>query len=254
MFYERHIEELDANLQPLLHDAFFFVNVGANDGILNDPIHPFIAKYGWRGIAIEPVPHVFEQLVANYRDLTGVVLERVAIADRPRPFWYVRPGSGSAEFAVQQIGSLKEEYVRDALLRLRMVPNVGPTYVGNTAPIQDGTDNQGPLVADGVEKFVEQLDVDCVPFNELMERHGVDHVDFLNIDAEGCDFEILQSIDFTRFAPGLLCIELAALSDQELAGLDEMINRFGYKPLQNLGIHSRIYQRVDLEASHERPV
>jgi FkbM family methyltransferase len=254
MFYERHIEELDANLQPLLHDEFFFVNVGANDGIMNDPIYPFIEKYGWRGIAIEPVPHVFEQLAANYRDLEGVALERVAIADRPRPFWYVRPGSGSAEFAVQQIGSLKEEYVRDSLLRLRMVPNVGPTYVGDTAPIHDDTDNQGPLVVDGVETFVEQLDVDCVPFNELMERHGVDHVDFLNIDAEGCDFEILQSIDFTRFAPVLLCIELAALSDQELAGLDEMINRFGYETLQNLGIHSRIYQRVDLEASRKPPV
>ncbi len=243
MFYQHHLRELDANLQPLLHEEFFFVNIGANDGILNDPIYPFVAKYGWLGIAVEPVPHVFAQLELNYRDLPGVVLEQVAVSDTTRPFWYVEQGSGSAEFAVQQIGSLKEEYVIDSLRRLRFVPNQGPVYGGDPPVATTETDHPEPLVAEGVESFVQRLDIECVPFNDLMARHDVDHIDFLNIDAEGCDFEILRSIDFERYGPRLLCIELAALSEGELKALSRLLDDHGYNSLQDFGIHSRIYTR-----------
>ena len=128
MYFQQHMRKLDKRLQPFLRPDFFFVNVGANDGVINDPIYPFIAKYGWRGIAVEPVPHVFERLRVNYRAFPDVVLEQVAISDQTRPIWFVRPGSGSAEYAVQQIGSLDAANVHERLTCLRQVPNQGPTY------------------------------------------------------------------------------------------------------------------------------
>jgi hypothetical protein len=33
-------------------------------------------------------------------------------------------------------------------------------------------------------------------------------IDFLNIDAEGHDFEVLESLDFNRYSPKVICIEL----------------------------------------------
>jgi FkbM family methyltransferase len=235
------MEALEARLKPFRHKDFFFVNVGANDGVMNDPIYPFIQKYGWRGIAVEPVPHVFAQLSANYRDLSQVILEQVAVAETPRPFWFVKPGSGSEEYAVQQVGSLREEYVYEALREMRKVPNAGPAYAGVSPAVAHDADTSGPIISDGVERFVERLDVECITFNDLMERHGVDHIDFLNIDAEGCDFEIFRSIDFERFRPEVLCIEVAALSETETADLNALLDAQDYIYLQHLGVFSHVY-------------
>lgn len=247
MFYGPNITKLGVRLRPYLHDNFFFVNVGANDGVMNDPIYPFVAKYGWRGIAIEPVPHVFAQLSANYRNLAGVTLEQVAIAESPRPFWFVRPGSGSEEFAVQQIGSLKKDYVYDSLRRLRFMPNPGPGYADVEPELVHTAHEGGPLVVEDVDTFVEEIEVECVAFNALMERHAVDHIDFLNIDAEGCDYEVLRSIDFDRFRPEVLCIEVTALSEDETKSLDRLLARHDYTYLQHVGIHSHVYARPPAE-------
>ena len=242
MYFQQHMRKLDKRLQPFLRPDFFFVNVGANDGVINDPIYPFIAKYGWRGIAVEPVPHVFERLRVNYRAFPDVVLEQVAISEQTRPIWFVRPGSGSAEYAVQQIGSLDAANVHERLTCLRQVPNQGPTYAeGLDAPLVHDTHFEEALVTPDVAEYVDRADVECISFNALMERHEVDHVDFLNIDTEGCDWEVLRSVDFDRYRPELLCVEVTALADGETDELNALIEDQEYAYLQHVGIHSRIY-------------
>jgi hypothetical protein len=42
-------------------------------------------------------------------------------------------------------------------------------------------------------------------------------IDFLNIDVEGHEFEILKCLDFDRFRPRCLCIEIHADGISELA-------------------------------------
>ena len=34
------------------------------------------------------------------------------------------------------------------------------------------------------------------------------HIDFLSVDAEGKDFEVIQSLDFHRYSPKFICIEI----------------------------------------------
>jgi len=60
-----------------------FVQVGANDGIKSDFLHERIVKYHWRGVLVEPIPHIFEQLKKNYADCDGLAFENVAIAEAP---------------------------------------------------------------------------------------------------------------------------------------------------------------------------
>src|SRR5215207_8561123 len=47
---------------------FYFVQIGANDGVMNDSLNPQIRKYGFRGCLVEPMPDVFNILQHNYRD------------------------------------------------------------------------------------------------------------------------------------------------------------------------------------------
>src|SRR3954463_14205307 len=60
---------------------FFFVQVGANDGVTDDPIRRYIQRYHWRGVLIEPLAKVFQQLCFNYREEPQLIFENAAIAD-----------------------------------------------------------------------------------------------------------------------------------------------------------------------------
>ncbi len=43
-------------------EPFFFIQVGANDGVLDDPIRALILEYRLAGLLIEPLPDIFEKL------------------------------------------------------------------------------------------------------------------------------------------------------------------------------------------------
>ena len=58
----------------------FFLQVGANDGLLDDPIHYFVRSYGWRGILLEPVPGIFKRLKENYRTAKGLTFLNAALS------------------------------------------------------------------------------------------------------------------------------------------------------------------------------
>ena len=45
---------------------FNLIQIGANDGIMADPIHHMIKRYSLKGMLIEPIPDIFERLKANY--------------------------------------------------------------------------------------------------------------------------------------------------------------------------------------------
>ncbi|HXW24876.1 MAG TPA: FkbM family methyltransferase [Xanthobacteraceae bacterium] len=67
------------------------------------------------------------------------------------------------------------------------------------------------------QKIVKKLEVPLLPANEILHRHfsdGAPH--FISIDAEGVDFEVLKSIDFTAFGPRILCVERQASIDAHL--------------------------------------
>src|SRR5271157_3744519 len=59
---------------------FFFVQIGANDGVCCDPIREYVIKSHWRGLLVEPVPFLFRRLVENYRDEPQLIFENVAVA------------------------------------------------------------------------------------------------------------------------------------------------------------------------------
>jgi hypothetical protein len=59
---------------------FFFVQIGAYDGLKSDPILAFVRDRRWRGILVEPQPDVFEKLKRNYANIPNVIFENLAIA------------------------------------------------------------------------------------------------------------------------------------------------------------------------------
>jgi FkbM family methyltransferase len=60
----------------------------------------------------------------------------------------------------------------------------------------------------GDQQIVEVRSVSAVTVNEALERHFPNGVDLIDIDIEGLDFEVLQEIDFERFRPHLVSVEI----------------------------------------------
>jgi FkbM family methyltransferase len=149
-----------------------FVDIGANDGITLSNTY-ILEKMGWNGLAIEPIPSVYKELIKN-RQCTVI---NGCVASR----------SGKERFRVitgspQMLSGLVNEY--DFRHKKRI---------------------ESELTANG--GAYQEIEINCYNFNDLLESNGIFQVDFLSIDVEGVEYKILDSIDFNRFYISVICVE-----------------------------------------------
>jgi FkbM family methyltransferase len=76
-----------------------------------------------------------------------------------------------------------------------------------------------------LQHVVDEVEIPLVPMNEILAKHFSEGPHFISIDTEGVDFSVLQSIDFTRFRPKMVCVE-ASRSPSEF---DAFFNPHGYE-------------------------
>jgi FkbM family methyltransferase len=162
---------------------FFFVQIGANDGKTCDPIWQKIRQYGWQGILIEPVGHLYKRLIEFHAGTPGLIFENIAIAahDGSLPFHY-----------------FPEDLERDGEF---------PAWAKGMGSALGAFDSPGHrLVAERGFSMIA-TEVPCLTLDSLIRRHKVQAIDLLQIDAEGLDADILLSIDFSHCKPRFIQYE-----------------------------------------------
>ena len=184
----------------------FFVEVGAGDGVTVDHLRPFAATAGWRGIMVEPVPYVFERLRANYADVEGVSLENVAITDRDGTVTFHYLAEPGRDERVPDRYHLLGSLSREVLLRNPGVPDA--------------------------ERRVVTAELPSMTFATLCERHGIDSLDVLVIDAEGHDCEILAGVDVEGLRPRVVAYEDVHVPAAEAGEARARLEGLGYECLQ----------------------
>lgn len=62
--------------------------------------------------------------------------------------------------------------------------------------------------ADVLDQYIT-IEVDCKTLTELIDgtKYKDKQIDFLSVDAEGHDFEVISSLDFNRYKPLLIAVE-----------------------------------------------
>ena len=177
----RQLYQVIHEFARIYRDAFF-IQVGANDGTGEDPLTQSVAHWQWSGIMIEPVPYVFERLERTYGTHPRIRLANVAIADHDGVQEMYFLAEADADAAVpdwyDKLGSLR----KDVILK-------------HTDSIPD------------IEQRLTALEVACVTFDTLCRDHDVNHVDLVQIDTEGYDFEIIKLIDLERLRPMIVMFE-----------------------------------------------
>jgi FkbM family methyltransferase len=180
-------------------EHFYFVQIGANDGITFDPIHELIRRYKLPGLLVEPLPEVFQQLLSNYTELTELAFEQCAIAqyDGETRLYRPRPDAPLPKWN-DCVSSMSRSHVLG--------------HLGRTN-----------------RKHIEEVMVPCLTLSSLLKRHNVTDVTLLQIDVEGFDCEIVKMALESGLRPQIINYEYVAAPPVEQAACKRMLADSGYK-------------------------
>jgi FkbM family methyltransferase len=66
---------------------------------------------------------------------------------------------------------------------------------------------------------------------QLIDDAQLDRIDFLSIDVEGHDFAVLSGLDFKRFKPQLICVEIHVKDSKEITEgrIMNFLKTYGYE-------------------------
>jgi len=148
-----------------------FLDCGSNDGITFSNTYA-LSKLGWCGVLIEPSPRAFAKLKQCYEDTKGCFyLYNYAI------------GTTNGKVTLFESGELV---------------HTGDVGLVSTL-IEKETDRFKRTV-----KY-EPITVDCYRWKTAMNRWKMKKFDFISIDIEGLELEVLEQIDLTDTK--LICVE-----------------------------------------------
>ncbi len=150
-----------------------FVDIGANDGKTLSNTYYLEKELFWNGIAIEPSPKVFKRLKLNRK----CKLLNICISDR----------SGIAKFLelsdhVEMLSGLVDKYDPRHIMRINYE----------------------------IEKFGGKkslINVPCYTLEDVINEQNINKINYLNIDIEGGEFDLLKSINFSNLDIDVIGIE-----------------------------------------------
>jgi FkbM family methyltransferase len=106
----------------------------------------------------------------------------------------------------------------------------------------------------GKQKIRQVLRIPIVSINELFQRHLDKCPDFLSIDVEGTELQILRALDFSKFRPPVFCIETLTYTEdkteEKLVDLIEYLKMRSYLPYADTYVNTVF---VDVERWQKRP-
>ncbi|MEA5516911.1 FkbM family methyltransferase [Nodularia sp. UHCC 0506] len=178
----------------LLHNTknkVFFLQVGASDGLTNDPLNPMINKYSSQieGICIEPLSNVFKKLVSNYSAYSGIKCENSALTDCDDEIFMYSP--------VSEDGSQKTS------LKLDVLNGHGFSEI-------------------------EKIKVSGISLSSLVKKYEITDIDILQVDVEGYDYQVIRMVLDFGFSPSIIHFESLHLNKDEMAASRAMLSENGY--------------------------
>ncbi len=96
-------------------------------------------------------------------------------------------------------------------------------------------------------KSFESLDhVYCVPLGDLLTALSINHVDFLSLDVQGAELEILKTVDFKAIRIDVIIAE--AFTKESVANLSKFFNETGvYRLVGMVSSMDLMVERIDLQ-------
>lgn len=186
--------------------TFRMLQIGSNDGLTSDPVVDLLKKYTFEAILIEPQKAPFQSLLALHEDrpLTRLLNCAVGKVDGLEKFYSVKPD------------------------KLSLFPGIGSTHFGF---LKDKLIFQLASVRPDLRNFENFLAISEVPtrnVQSVLEEFEFHTLNFLQIDTEGYDAEIIYSLDLEVVSPHIINFEHTYLSSPERETLYRYLEDKGF--------------------------
>ncbi|MEY2881385.1 MAG: hypothetical protein RLZZ15_3765 [Verrucomicrobiota bacterium] len=223
--------ELDTGAVPTMHagddvlglfaatfPSAIVMQIGANDGATGDPLVKWFPTSRWRGVLVEPIPHLADALAARHAGRTGLAIERAAIAER----------DGTA-----------------TIFRLAHEPGRTPDWFQQLATFdRDVLLKHAAMIPDLAARIIEEP-VPTLTVASLLARHGLARVDLLAIDTEGYDYRILRQFDLGAVRPLVVLFEHQHLAAGEKEAALTTLRAHGYRWFETPENNILAWRRAD---------
>ncbi|SFB54885.1 FkbM family methyltransferase [Algoriphagus aquimarinus] len=192
---------------------FFVVQIGANDGITNDPIHKFIKRDRWEGVLLEPQPDVFKESLSKiYKNHPGLnpVCAAIGYQDGSQKLYKIgfsnmRWATGLASFSEEKIKKVFEDGIAQ-----KNCAKFG---------IEIPTDPQKQITSEEVKVICPET---------LLNTYGISKIDLLQVDAEGFDLEVIRIFNIPRTKPQAIIFENENLNPEDLEECYQLLRSENY--------------------------
>jgi len=169
----------------------FFIEIGASDGIEFSNTYLFEKNYAWKGICVEPIPYRFKDLVIN------------------------RPNSLCFDYAVYNQSNLDVNF-----------------DIANNVDGWSGISHEIDCHKSGVDANKTTILVKTISFNDLLDQTNAPlFIDYLSLDTEGSELEILKSVDLHKYTIGLINVEHNHIEPRR-TDIRDYLTSFGYEFIQ----------------------
>ena len=208
-------------------DPMFNVSIGSCDGTFHDTISAYMNMYRWKGMFVEPIPDAFNALTKYVRGelAEGCILENVAVSDTARKevMCYI-PWS-----------KIETDGLHEAIVGM-----------GSFIPPKNGfeTDPETKLL---LEEHGDIIEVDVVTADHLLEKNGIEKIDFCTVDTEGYDFEVFKSFNIEKYKPKVIKFELFNNDEDKLVTLFDRLIEAGYMLTNQEGCDIMAFHKDEIE-------
>ncbi len=177
-----------------------FIQVGANDGYYHDPVHRFIRMFRWEGVLLEPQPDVYEQYLCKLHAFTpNVQTVNAALSYEDGKCEMFKIAFSSSRWATG-LTSFKRDAVEKAI---------------QSGHVERLANRYGEKLPKDKRDYIEKVVIDSISASTLIDTYDLKKVDWVQIDAEGFDFEIIKLLKIDCIKPTVIVYEKSHLSDKE---------------------------------------
>ena len=187
---------------------FGLVVIGAHSGLY---LKDLVNEYQDRNVLlVEPVPYNYEVLDSEYKDDPKIIICKNAIIDKSKKdfFYYVKKESITklGKHWASQIGSFDKNHIL----------------------------NHKNKRFDIKEDDIETIQIEFITFDDLIQKYSIKSIDKLQIDVEGAEYKIMNSINFQKIEINKILFESkhfdgTFIEGKKLQEIEEKLKLNGYK-------------------------
>jgi FkbM family methyltransferase len=188
------------------------IQIGGNDGILDDPIYPYVCKYKLKLHVVEPIKKYYDELVINYKNCNNVITYNCAIT------------TVTGKTSINYIDCTNSKWAwLKGCSSMYNTKNVLSGYMGKTLDIP---------ITDDLKHYIKNntscFSVECFTWIDFLSLTKLNKIDIIVTDTEGEDFNIFNQIDFKITHPKLYYSEFYSLSKDEKHQMITKLNELNY--------------------------